>query len=92
MAEQKMTDEQLSQEPHKRNGGRAGGTLPPCFTFGQEMFSSMAGMFSSSLMMEPFLLIFVVPWYDPDIVIHHVYGTIDIEISTNAFRLYDRRG
>ena len=27
MAEQKMTDEQLSQEPHKRNGGRAGGTL-----------------------------------------------------------------
>ena len=27
MAEQKMTDEQLSQELHKRNGGRAGGTL-----------------------------------------------------------------
>ena len=27
MKEQKMTDEQLSQEPHKRNGGRAGGTL-----------------------------------------------------------------
>ena len=25
--------------------------IPPCFTFGQEMFSSIAGMFSSSLMM-----------------------------------------
>ena len=25
--------------------------IPPCFTFGQEIFSSMAGIFSSSLMM-----------------------------------------
>lgn len=31
MAEQKMTDEQLSQELHKRNGGRAGGTLLSLF-------------------------------------------------------------
>ena len=31
MAVQKMTDEQLSQELHKRNGGRAGGTLLSLF-------------------------------------------------------------